>query len=550
MTSSTRRTICCLLVLLGAAVSTRSQITPAKDTTASITGKVTIKGKGATGVTVGVRRASQQRMERVSNQSITDDQGVYRITDLEPGSYMVVPSTPAYVSAEDADLQKQVIVNKGEAIENIDFSLVRGGVITGKITDGEGRPVIEEPVFLESLSATGMGYRFGYGVGMNTTTDDRGVYRIYGLPAGRYKVAAGQTGEDSIGRMMTGSRYKRVYHQNVSDPAQATVIEVSEGSEARDVDITLGGKQLTYTASGKIVASENGQPLPAIGYGLINYVNEQHTSSYTSGAVTNNRGEFKFQGLAPGKYAVFINNESGSSDWLGDALKFEVTDQDVGGLVLKAIKGTGSITGVLVVEGTPDKTVLAKLKTAGLRIYSMRSNAGRNDRTVMVNPDGSFRVAGLPSSSFGFVLSMSEELRIARIERDGVNITSGVEVKDGEQVNGVRLIVYYGNATLRGSIKFENGTPPSNAHLFCNARRITEDPNSVVSQNNTYDSFPVDARGQFIKEGLVPGTYEIIAGLFLPGVPNTPTVKQQVVVTAGVNNVTLTLDLSSGRTKP
>jgi 5-hydroxyisourate hydrolase-like protein (transthyretin family) len=548
MTSSTRRTICCLLVLLGAGVSTRSQIPATKDATASITGKVTIKGKAAAGVTVGVRRASNGGMDRVASQSTTDEQGIYRLTNLEAGSYVVVPSTPAYTTSEEMDVQKQVIVNKGEAVENIDFALLRGGVITGKITDSEGRPVIEEPVFLMPVTNSNirMEYRYGYGFGNGQNhTDDRGVYRIYGLPPGRYKVAAGQTDDETMGRMMGGSAYKRVYYPNVTDIMQATVVEVSEGSEATGVDITVNTRQTTY----KILNGENGQPVPNVGYGLIRYQNEHSTSTMTTGAVTNNQGDFKFQGLAPGKYGMFINNEYNGGQWYGDPIKFEVTDQDVSGLVAKAVKGTSSISGVLVLEGTPDKAVLAKLQKAGLRVYAMKQNDGRNDQGVPVNPDNSFRVSGLPGGVFGFVLANSQELRIARVERDGVNVPNGLEVKDGEQIGGVRLIVYYGNATLRGSIKFENGTPPANSRLYCNVRRITDDPNSV-STGNAYDSFQVDARGQFIREGLMPGTYEIMAGAYSPGV-NTPTVKQQVIVTAGsVTNVTLTIDLSSNAPRP
>lgn len=41
--------------------------------------------------------------------------------------------------ADNAASSHSVVVGDGENIENINFSLVRGGVITGKITDADVR---------------------------------------------------------------------------------------------------------------------------------------------------------------------------------------------------------------------------------------------------------------------------------------------------------------------------------------------------------------------------------------------------------------------------
>ena len=74
---------------------------------------------------------------------------------------------------------------------------------------------------------------------------------------------------------------------------------------------------------------------------------------------------------------------------------------------------------------------------------------------VTINSDGSFRVAGLQSGVANFSLTATDRrpvvgLTLSRLERDGVAQPRGVEIKDREQVTGVRLVVQYGNGTIRG----------------------------------------------------------------------------------------------------
>jgi hypothetical protein len=91
-------------------------------------------------------------------------------------------------------------------------------------------------------------------------TDDRGVYRIYGLPAGHYKLSAGDEGRGS-GVMRAAGYYPRTYYPDSSEIGKAAIIDVSEGGETKNIDIKLGRRALTYTVSGRIVDAEGGQPL-------------------------------------------------------------------------------------------------------------------------------------------------------------------------------------------------------------------------------------------------------------------------------------------------
>src|SRR5215204_2955815 len=129
-------------------------------------------------------------------RSVTDDNGNYRITNITPGMYMVFIKAPAFARADELSGEKSILVNKGETIENVDFALVRGGVITGKVTDVDGNPLIEENVY---VMPAGSEERRAYYQNINSArTDDRGIYRIFGLRAGSYTVAAGQ-GDTGLG---------------------------------------------------------------------------------------------------------------------------------------------------------------------------------------------------------------------------------------------------------------------------------------------------------------------------------------------------------------
>lgn len=146
MVSSARQAIACILLIFGTVICLQAQTGPAKGPTAVITGKVTLKGKGVSGIVVGLRLEDSSTLRGTRYRAVTDHQGNYRIINVPPGSYQVLASAPAFVSADELARPQTLFINKDESVENIDFALVRGGVITGRVSDSEGRPVIEEEV--------------------------------------------------------------------------------------------------------------------------------------------------------------------------------------------------------------------------------------------------------------------------------------------------------------------------------------------------------------------------------------------------------------------
>lgn len=525
-------------------LSTQSQTKPVKkESASSISGKVTINGKGAPGIIVGLRAADPFGRQTSVNKATTDQEGNYRITNVPPGTYEVMPAALAFVISGDPE-RKRLIVAAGETVEGIDFTLNRGGVITGRATDSEGRPLIEEQIFLSPAEGNHNPQAYIIAKNMNQT-DDRGVYRIFGIPPGRYRVALGQSDEGFLPRGPRRSQYKQTFHPAETDPSKAVLIEVTEGSESSNVDITVGGTLATFFASGRIVDGETGKPLPNIRYGLQRIARGQ--SSYVSSNLTSdNRGEFKLENLTPGKYAVFILPPT-NSEMRADADSFDVIDQDVTGLLVKISKGA-SVSGVVVLEGTNDRSVLAGLSRVRLHAYVEKQSPGDSwVQPVPIGPDGRFRIGGLQGGMAHLSLNPADggQLRgfmLIRVERDGIAQLRGVEIKEGEQITGVRLVVAYGNGTIRGLVKVENGELPSNARFSVWFTNLGDDP----AIQRTLPSPNVDSRGHFLVEGLPAGTYDMNATVYLPGSRSRPPqTRQQVHVADGnVTEVTITVNLN------
>jgi len=517
----------------------------------TVSGRVTIKDKGVPGVAVGLRKGNLDNPYEPFLRATTDQDGFYRVTNVPAGVYEIAPSAPAYIVADSNNSRnKTVVVGEDENVDGMNFSLVRGGVITGKIIDADGRPVIQQPVNLFSVEVFNeqTPQRPVY-PGRTALTDDRGVYRMYGLRAGRYKVATGRS-ENTFGGNYGRSRttYKQVFHPDVTEEPKAAVIEVTEGSEAANIDIKLGAAMETFSVSGRVIDGEKGLSVPNARFGIQRLAGDRPEFTGTS-VVSDAQGEFLIDNLIPGKYTIFMF-QSISVEMRADSFTFDVIDRDVTGVVVKLVKGA-SVAGVIVLENE-DKAVMQKLQQLQLRAFVMaQGGAGYSQgSTSKIAADGTFRLPGLPAGIVNLALTSTmgglppKGFAISRIERDGV-VTPRVEIKEGEQITGLRVIATFGSATIRGVVKFENGELPAGAQLFVR----------LVKPNQPGPGFgfrppPVDPRGHFLIEGIPAGDYELVVNVPSVAGSRPRAVKKEVSVQDGVvTDVTITIDLSD-RDKP
>src|SRR2546423_3717610 len=296
-----------LLFALCAAASVFAQGAQ-REVPATVLGRVTDGERGVAGVVVMLTPGDQPGRAKVAARAKTDAEGRYRLPNVPPGRSEAVPFAPAYVvrGQNDSPPGKPLTLAAGDVADDVDFRLERGGVVTGRVTDAEGNPVVGIGVVVAPVDNNQRQRPYNFDP-RDRMTDDRGVYRIYGLAAGRYRVSAGQGGE-GFGAITFGSRklYRRTFYPEATDEAQAEVIELKAGAEATDIDIRLGSAVKTYKASGVFVEAETGRPVPNVsfGYGALD-PSGQRVSSFGGGTPTNARGEVQTEGLAPRRYSVF-----------------------------------------------------------------------------------------------------------------------------------------------------------------------------------------------------------------------------------------------------
>jgi hypothetical protein len=476
-------------------------------------------------------------------KATTDADGNYRVTGLLAGNYQVAPVAPAYVLPDLVAAYargKPLLLAEGEEVQNVDFSLERGGVIAGKVTDGDGRPVVEERLTLVPVDQNRPNPQMYGPFSAGAQTDDRGVYRIYGLGAGQYKIFAGRDYDSYYTGGPGRVAYEKTFYPDTTEPAKAKVIEVTEGSESTNIDITIGRTVPGFVASGKLVDGETGQPVTGHRIGLRRLVNNDYSGA-NMWAVANSQGDFRLENIPPGKYAAMILPMPGV-ETRAESAPFEVVDQDVTGLVVKTIKGL-SITGTVFIEGKNDSSMLAKLSDLRLQAYVRGEGSFQSfGQSTTINADGSFRVGGLGGGIANFALGSQEgrppvNFNIVRVERDGVVQPRGLELNAAEpQVTGVKLVLRYGTGSVRGEVKLENGPLPAGGRVMVWIRRMGETSSSLRPYNT-------DLRGRFLIEGVSAGDYELVVQANLPA-RQLPSVTAPITVTDGqVSEVAVTLDL-------
>ena len=521
------------------AVYAQGQNGGAKEQTASVSGKVTVKNKSVAGIVVVATDTNDGRgPQQPRYRDTTDGEGNYRISRIPAGNYFVFPVSPGLV--EKGQLKRMLTIAAGESIRDFDFALVAGGVITGRITNVDGQPLIEEHVDVMPLDIPLQFTQQDFG----NRTDDRGIYRAFGLRPGKYRVSVGQQARGLPG-FAPKQIYSQTFYPSVTEISKAKVIEVTEGSETKDVDIVAAAAISTFTVSGRITDG-TGKPVPAVPLG-VHQSDENSSSSSTGGVVTNSNGEFKLEDVIPGKYLVFIAPME-NSDVRADPVAFEVIDQDLTGLEIKTKKGA-SLSGTVILEGAYEKPVADMFK--GLRVFAWFEGASPDYdsgfRAVQLGADGSFKLIGLAAGNAHLDFTYSNEsngrqFEIAQIEQNGV-VQPSISIKDGEQIGGVRMVVRQLKLTgaIRGQVKIENGELPPNA-------RIVVWVNFADPARAPRASFPtpeVDARGSFLLERLPAASYELRAVVFEPGKRVSRDEPKQVITVTdnSVTEVTLTVKL-------
>ena len=206
--------------------------------------------------------------------------GSYRIrVDARRSGYI-----EQYYEAEKSwDAAARFTIVGTETIEDIDFEMVLGGAIAGRIVDAKtGVPVAD--AWIEATSFQGYG-------GVNGNTDSQGWYKLTGVAPGNYRVKA----------YADGAGYIRQYYGGGHSSDGAGLISVNGTGTVGSVDIAM---TRGASISGRITDAATGQPISGM---------DLSAGSVDSGQLawdsTNSDGTFALRGLPDGVIEVIAQGQ-------------------------------------------------------------------------------------------------------------------------------------------------------------------------------------------------------------------------------------------------
>ncbi len=513
-----------LVVLLSLAVPLLAQTTPANeakpaDKRGSITGKVLADdGQPLVGVGVYLSRATGDRA--INRAAATDEEGNFKANDLPPGSYRINAQVNGYVTSSRASLTQRYRVGESATI-----TLVKGGAITGKVYDSAGQPLVGATVNAQRVrdeagrSVGGAGLR-------DALSDDRGVYRIYGLETGSYIVSTnggyGAYYDDGIKEAPT-------YHPaSTRDTAQE--VSVTTGAAVTGIDIRHRGERGLVVSgffSGLFEAkTDNGAG-----------INVQLTQTATGAAVaqvyvnprSTGKNAFVLYGLAEGEYEISarrqnFNRTAGEGSAASATRKISVKGSDVTGIELKLLP-LASIAGRIVLEpsdkkdcpitrrGVIEEISLTYQRDSGRDEADTRtignSETAPDEKSEFVWQDllaGRYRLAAQLPSEHWYVnaLTVTAKPTAAKtLAAKPLDVArQGLDVKAGEQLTGLTVTIAQGAAELRGRVEGKNLPARLRVHLVPAEKESADD---VLRYAEV-----ITRAGAFTFTNLAPGKYWLL----------------------------------------
>lgn len=372
----------------------------------------------------------------VGRTGITADDGGFMFDRLPAGRYMVAASKDGYVPLQFGSTRvfhagTRIAVAAGEQ-RKIVLGLPRGAVITGTLSALDGQP-------LPGVMVRTMGYRYLsppgerrlVPFGQPSTTDDRGVYRIFGLPAGEFVVAAhlrqrgpvdGELQEVSpsdVRRALAEVRdvtrrdrpgppappaalppaatekrrtlgFAPAFYPGTGTVARARLVPVAAGEERSGIDFSVDYVQ-TARVEGFVTLPDPPQPVS------ITLAGQSEVGVGEGSRSTRARpdGRFEFAGVPPGAYRV---GARAGSTWA--STEINVNGDDV--VISLSLQPGLTVSGRVVFEGASDTPT----GVAALRLPlppALVNGTMVSLPSVQLEMDGRFTMRGIMPGPYRFL---------------------------------------------------------------------------------------------------------------------------------------------------
>ncbi|HTM24247.1 MAG TPA: carboxypeptidase-like regulatory domain-containing protein [Vicinamibacterales bacterium] len=502
-----------------------------------------------TGRPVKRARVTVSGAGRGGRTATTDDQGRFRVIGLSAGAYTVIASKNGFVDAvfgQRRPLQPGTPVQLADAQEasNVDLRLTRGGVITGRVSDEDGEPLARAIVTVQR-------YQYNRGERQLTSagsdqTDDRGQYRVFGLPPGDYYVSATVTGlGEALGRGLQqlaaglgalgagrGGRggfagsgapddpepsgYAPTYFPGVVSAPDAGRITVAPGEEVLGIDFQI---QLVpfATVSGVVAGAEDVVPVLLV-------PQDAGSGGPMGGQILTGRsqidGTFSVANVPPGRYLAVARSGGGRGGGARIAVQqIVVNGQNVGGVTLTMQSGV-TLSGNITVEssGTPAPADYSSFRVNAPEVNPLPiGGAGRGflGGGGRVDKNGSFQIPNLvPGRHYirltgqGQGSQTTGQWTLKSVMLAGQDVTDQpVDIKPGQNVDNVTILLTDRSTEIAGTVRDAAGAPMGALTVVA----FSSDPQYWRAQSRQIQAVRTDQTGAYRLRNLPPGEYLMVA---------------------------------------
>lgn len=450
----------------------------------------------------------------------TDAEGRYTLGGLSVGLYRVIVSARSHLHQAfgrppgRSGPGRRIQVGAGERVRGIDVALIRGAVVAGRVTDPAGEPLPNADVSLYVFRHAGLlGPRLV--MQQRKSTDDRGEFRLYGLSAGTYLVAAESDASSPLPenvRWHGDAREALVMTFAPGTPVtvDAQRIAVDVGQEV-NADIQMVAGRLV-TLAGRVVDSR-GVPLPR-GTITLRAADDPIIRDQQPHPVRRD-GTFQIRGVAPGAYTLHVHSvhpnpmaaPDGAVPIESAAVEVLVGDEDLTDLNV-GLSPPSTLTGRLVVEGDAAALRGATLTISGgarwpHRVLTPARVRGR------VDDDRSIHVGGLTGHRVLRVSGLPRGWWVKAVRIDGQDALLGFDYGVGQAFTGLEIVVSDRPSRLVGRVTDSNGRPAVDATVVVIPEDLEHFEGFVVP--GLGGTVRTDHDGRFDVEPIRPGRYYVAA---------------------------------------
>jgi hypothetical protein len=439
----------------------------------------------------------------------TGDDGKFVFDQILPGSYKLVVTRNGYVTQEYGQKRPSspaaiLSLAPGQRMADLVFKLMSAAVITGHIRDEGGEPM--PWVHIVAYRLVYYNGKRGASSEAETSTNDLGEYRLFGLTPGRYFLAANYEPGSSVlsGRHMMpddslNPGYVVTYYPNTNDPAKAAAVSVKGGDEINSIDVILSPSHVV-TVRGRVFSAIPGVPSARLFVSLQPRAPQYGLDLQGKSSLTQTKdGSFEISNVPPGSYLA-------QTTWFSDgkfyqAMKaVDVGAVDVDGITLTI--GVGQeIHGRIIWEGKPETE-------AGMRRISLmpldveQSSAAHS----IVKSDGSFVLSNVPDGRFLVVAhgigqdAFVKSVRYGDVESPTRQFTA---VRGSE--SPLEVVISARGAHVEGIVTNADSLPAVGVWAVLVPETSRRDENWLFKQAST------DQNGRFEMRGIPPGQYKLFS---------------------------------------